>query len=62
MTTLSGTEFNQKYSNTEFYKVLHKDYKHYGFTCREKMKAITQERLALSKHVRNEKLTKINEL
>ena len=32
MTILSGSEFNEKYSNTEFYKVLHKDYKHYGFT------------------------------
>ena len=32
MTTLSGTEFNAKYPNTEFYKVLTKDYKHYDFT------------------------------
>ena len=32
MITLSGTEFNNKYPNTEFYKVLTKDYKHYGFT------------------------------
>jgi hypothetical protein len=32
MTTLSGTEFNEKYPNTEFYKVLHKDGIHFGFT------------------------------
>ena len=32
MTTLSGTEFNEKYPNTEFYKVLHKDDIHFGFT------------------------------
>ena len=32
MTTLSGTEFNNKYPNTEFYKVLHKDFIHFGFT------------------------------
>jgi hypothetical protein len=32
MTTLSGTEFNEQYPNTEFYKVLTTDYKHYGFT------------------------------
>ena len=32
MTTLSGTEFNEQYPNTEFYKVLTTDYKHYDFT------------------------------
>jgi hypothetical protein len=32
MTTLSGTEFNEKYPNTEFYKLLHKDSIHFGFT------------------------------
>ena len=32
MTTLSGTEFNEKYPNTDFYKVLHKDFIHFGFT------------------------------
>ena len=32
MTTLSGTEFNEKYSNTEFYKVLNQDGIHFGFT------------------------------
>ncbi len=32
MTTLSGTEFNEQYPNTEFYKVLTTDYKHFGFT------------------------------
>ena len=32
MTTLSGTEFNEKYPNTEFYKVLTTDSKHFGFT------------------------------
>ena len=32
MTTLSGTEFNEKYLNTEFYKVLTTDCKHYDFT------------------------------
>ena len=32
MTTLSGTEFNEKYPNTEFYKVLTTDCKHYDFT------------------------------
>ena len=32
MTTLSGTEFNEKYPNTEFYKVLTNGCKHYGFT------------------------------
>lgn len=32
MTTLSGTEFNEQYPNTEFYKVLTKDCKHYDFT------------------------------
>jgi len=32
MTTLSGTEFNEKYPNTEFYKILTRDYKHFDFT------------------------------
>ena len=32
MTTLSGTEFNEQYPNTEFYKVLTTDCKHYDFT------------------------------
>ena len=32
MTTLLGTEFNEQYPNTEFYKVLTTDCKHYGFT------------------------------
>ena len=32
MTTLSGTEFNERYPNTEFYKVLTTDCKHYDFT------------------------------
>ena len=32
MTTLSGTEFNEQYPNTEFYKLLTTDYKHYDFT------------------------------
>ena len=32
MTTLSGTEFNEQYPNTEFYKLLTTDYKHFGFT------------------------------
>jgi hypothetical protein len=32
MTILSGNEFNALYPNTEFYKVLTKDYKHYDFT------------------------------
>ena len=32
MTTLSGTDFNNKYSTTEFYKVLRKSCKHYNFT------------------------------
>jgi hypothetical protein len=32
MTTITGTQFNEKYPNTEFYKVLTKDYKNYDFT------------------------------
>jgi hypothetical protein len=32
MTTLSGTDFNNTYPNTEFYKVLTTECKHYGFT------------------------------
>ena len=32
MTTLLGTEFNEQYPNTEFYKVLTTDCKHYDFT------------------------------
>lgn len=32
MTTLSGIEFNEKYPNTEFYKILHKDSLHFDFT------------------------------
>jgi hypothetical protein len=32
MTTLSGEQFNETYPNTEFYKVLHKDSIHFGFT------------------------------
>jgi hypothetical protein len=32
MTTLSGNEFKEQYPNTEFYKVLTTDCKHYDFT------------------------------
>ena len=32
MTILSGNKFNAKYPNTEFYKVLHTNFKHYDFT------------------------------
>ena len=32
MTTLSGNEFNEQYPNTAFYKVLHQDSTHFGFT------------------------------
>ena len=32
MSILSGTEFNERYPNTEFYKVLHHDCIHFGFT------------------------------
>ena len=32
MTTLTGKEFNEKYPNTEFYKLLTSDCKHYDFT------------------------------
>ena len=37
MTTLSGTEFNDKYPNTEFYKLLHKDSIHFGFGSSSKL-------------------------